>query len=284
MPRDIGSLGDRDRDQEPLAWQPWQPPVMPPQPPIITEGGEDQGVTGVSGARGRIGGDRLNTGELTAKAMRRHLDQVNLDQLSVPMDPAVIATANALGELGVVNGVAQVASAVARTTFSPDAIGASLGQFSEILANNTSKLMAVPGVGDALQAFGGAAGVAAGALGLKRELDEAKAKGLGPQQALGIASRAAQLVGGVAMALSPLCPALAPVGAVLMTGGAALSLGKLAYESRHDLAAGARKLGQKADRLDRIVSNNGAAMVGAGAPLKAISNHGANEAWKWITG
>jgi hypothetical protein len=181
----------------------------------------------------------------------------DLDALAVPLTPEAQAVANAIGELGVVHGVAQVAAAVARTPFGPDGLAASLGRFAENLTSVGDQLMAVPGVGDALQVFGGVGGVAAGALGLKRELDDIKARGLGPENALGIASRAAQLVGGFAMALSPLCPPLAAPAAALMTAGAALALGKLGWEHR--------------DTPMRIVSNNGASMV-------------AEPAWKWVTG
>jgi hypothetical protein len=123
--------------------------------------------------------------------------------------------------------------------------------------------------------------VVAGATGLKRELDDIARKGLGPEQALGVAAKAAQLVGGVAMALSPLCPALAPVGAAVMTAGAGLALGKLGWESREDLKGAAKLV---ANNTARIVSNNGSAIVANNAS-RIVSEHGVGSpAWGWVTG
>lgn len=301
MTREIGAIGDRRDPDEPLVWQPWQPPVLPPQP--APSSGEEEAVSGVSAAGSRrpvtapLQRDAVDTGDLTRNALSREaLKPLDLNQVRVPLSPQVEATADALGELGTVSAIGQVATAIARTPMAPDQLGTALGHFVDNLTRTSTQLLAVPGVGEALQTFGGVSGVVAGAVGLKRELEDVKARGLAPQQAAGIAARAAQLVGGVALALSPLCPALAPVGAAIMTAGAALSLGKLALAHRDDLKSAAGKAARiVSEHGAAIVSNNAARMAGTkggDANVRIISNNGSTlegkaagaNAFQWITG
>jgi hypothetical protein len=298
----IDPLGDRKEGAKELVWKPWQPPVVPlvPSQQLTTGTPDDGGVAPVS----RVSSDKNNTGHIAARAFSTVHMEMDINHLAVPLSPAAAATALALGELGTVSAIAQVAGAIAGTPVSPDNLSAALGHFTDHLTLSSTAIGALHGVGEALQVFGGVAGVVAGAVGLKAELDDVRAKGLSPDKALGIAARAAQLVGGVAMALSPLCPPLAAIGASIMTAGSALALGKLAFDHRDDIKRAAKKAsdiaGQAAtgirtaaDQVTKVISNNGASMSahavpGDTAPLRVISNNGGSAplstAFQWITG
>jgi hypothetical protein len=221
-----------------------------------------------------------------ALAQSLQLAPVDIDHIHVPGAPEKPSglsrlkdAAHMLGELGVVSAIGQVAAAYTRTTFDPGQIADSLGAFAKNLSGVADKLQQVPGVSEALSIFGGTGAIAAGALQLKSELEAAREKGPSLSAGLGAAAAAAQLVGGVATALTPLCPALAGAGAAILTAGAALKLGKLSWDNR-------QKAGQ-AIGAAKIISNNAANAVRSDV-ARIVANNGANavkvDPFAWMTG
>lgn len=158
-------------------------------------------------------------GELNFEAMA--------EEVAGPKATQAIQTAAALGELGVVATLGAVATAYARTTFDPEAVSASLSAFATHLQNVGEQVMAVPGVGDALMAFGGVGAIASG-VGMLNDALQAQDQGRGVFAAATAAAGAAKLVGGVATALSPFFPPLAAVGGLLTLSGVGLQLGAMA--------------------------------------------------------
>jgi hypothetical protein len=295
MVDEIEGIGRKRLSDEPMIWKPWQPP-----PGYVPPTKADDAVGGVSGtgpvARGpkpRIAGDRNGTGPLAVEAATRWLNQVkpvDLDSIAVPeaagakgpggAPPKLGDAAKALGELGVIASLTQVATAYTQTRVNFSDMASSLEAFAGNMSKVSEQLARVPGVSEALAAFGGVGGIVSGVMGFKEELDRVKQDGLNLGNGLGAAASAAQLVGGVATALGALCPPLAPVGASIMAAGAALKLGKLGWENRD-------KAQSAAEGALRVISDKGAAIVGNnGAAI--ISNNGANmvgdRAFNWITG
>jgi hypothetical protein len=185
-------------------------------------------------------------------------------------------TAARLGELGVVGALAAVAKAYTQTTFDPEAIGASLGKLVDNLQHVTGQLQALPGVGDALLALGGVGAIVSGVHGLCEGIAAAKSAEDTPekvQASLGAAAGAAKIVGGLALALTPFCPTLGAIGAILTAAGTAMDAGRAALENRVPLMRALKGVqfglaslvppGAKLaiDQASRIVSNNSAAMV-----------------------
>ena len=284
--REIQGIGGPRDDEEPLAWKPWQPPLTGPLAPQTPEGGGVEAVSGPAAARPRMGTDDLQLvsagwgASLGGPGFDFDALAAGVDRLNAP------AAARALGAAGTVAALSEVATACARTTFSPDAIAASLGAFAANLAAAGDRLAAVPGIGLALETFGGVGAVAAGVLTLRDELVDATAQGRGGlSRALGAATGAAKLVGGVAMALGSLVTPLAPVGAALLAAGAALELGKLGWDGREGLKAAA---GRASDGVARIISNNGGTISDA-EPARVIGNNGArlpaiSPGFAWLAG
>ncbi|MDB5095939.1 MAG: hypothetical protein JWM80_360 [Cyanobacteria bacterium RYN_339] len=268
MTQKIEGPGERRENEEPLTWKPWTPPVTAPAvsaPAVVTAATlhqlrvvQDANSTTTSGA---FALDEADAGSVV------------LDGLYVPLTPEAQAIADAIRDAGTVSAVGQVAVSLTQAPIAPGQLAIALERFTKHLVDVSDTLLRLPGVGQALQVFGGLSGVAAGALALKQEIDDLETAGRGPQDALDIAARAAQLVGGFALALSPLCPALAGAGAVIMTAGAALALGKLGWENRDDLKQAAKIV---SNNTARIVSNNGSSIV---------SDHGfGSPAWSWVVG
>jgi hypothetical protein len=295
MVDEIEGIGRKRLSDEPMIWKPWQPP-----PGYVPPTKTDDAVSGVSGAgpmaRGpkpRIAGDRNGTGPLAVEAATRWLNQVkpvDLDSIAVPeaagakgpggAPPKLGEAGKALGELGVIASLTQVATAYTQSRVSFSDMASSLEAFAGNMSKVSEQLAKVPGVSEALAAFGGVGGIVSGVMGFKEELDRVKQDGLNLGNGLGAAASAAQLVGGVATALGALCPPLAPVGASIMAAGAALKLGKLGWENRD-------KAQSAAEGAIKVISDKGAAIVGNnGAAI--ISNNGANmvgdRAFNWITG
>lgn len=289
MVDEIEGIGKKRKSEEPMVWKPWQPP--PGFVPPVAK-------TDDAPAERKVGGPRLSrdvngTGRLdwNAAARQMNLPQVDFDKIAVPGasgaqqagSSGLGDAAKALGELGVVSSLSQVAVAYARTPVSFSNLADSLEAFATNLTKVTDQLQHVPGVGEALLAFGGVGGVVSGVMGFKEELKSIQQDGLNLGNGLGVAASAAQFVGGVATALGTVCPALAPVGASIMAAGAGLKLGKLAWENRDKVKAGVEAAGKVVEKaVAPIVGNNGAAIV---------SNNGANMVggqaqgpWAWMTG
>lgn len=276
--REIQGIGGPRENDEPLVWKPWQPPVTGPLPPPAAAAVEAAGAVAPLPPARRMNTDDLQVaaGSWAAGLEGAKVDfeaiAAGLDRVNGP------AAARALGAAGTIAALSEVAAAYARTTFSPDAIAASLGAFADNLARAGADLAAAPGVGLAFEAFGGVGAVAAGVLTLRDELAGAAVEGRsGLSRALGAATGAAKLVGGVSMALGALVAPLAPVGAALLAAGAALELGRLGWDGRDAIKQAA---GKAADGLARVVSNNGASMADAAvkdglAPAKVVANNGA---------
>ncbi len=285
--REIQGVGGPSDNDAPLVWKPWQPPVTGPL--AVTEVAAIQAVSAVEAAPAarRMSTDDLQLASRGWSAGAGGL-AIDLDTIAAQVDSLNgPVAARALGAAGTITALSEVAAAYTRTTFSPDAIAASLGAFAENLATAGDRLAAVPGVGVALEAFGGVGAVASGVLTLRDELVGAAAQGRdGLARALGAATGAAKLVGGVAMALGAMVPPLAPVGAAILAAGAALELGKLGWEGREGLK---RAAGRAADGVSRIISNNGAAFSGDLAPVRVVANNGArmqvsNSGFAWLGG
>lgn len=303
MVDEIEGIGRKRKSDEPMIWKPWQPPpgYVPPTKPDDAVGGVSGAGPVARGPKPRIAGDRNGTGPLAVEAATRWLNQVkpiDLDSIAVP-EPAgangpngptgkVGEAARALGELGVIASLTQVAAAYTQTRVNFADMASSLEAFAGNMGRVSEQLAKVPGVSEALAAFGGVGGIVSGVMGFKEELASVKQDGLNMANGLGAAASAAQLVGGVATALGALCPPLAPVGASILAAGAALKLGKLGWENR-DTAKSAAEGALKviSDKGAAIVGDKGAAIVGNnGAAI--ISNNGANmvgdRSFNWITG
>lgn len=230
--------------------------------------------------------DRVHTGPLAQQAVSAAVTAgakaapaaSGMGEVQVPRTKAMSPTgrlksaALMLGELGVVGTLTQVAVAFSRTTFNPTELASSLGTFASNLNDVGEKLNAIPGVGAALAPFGGVGGIVTGVNNLKTEIASVREDGLNLGNGLGAAAAAARLVGGVAMALSPFCAPLAAVGGSITMAGAAFELGKLGWEQRGAIQAGAEKTGQaiggavrtigkQSEDVARLISNNGAAAV-----------------------
>lgn len=287
MVDEIEGIGRKRKSDEPMAWKPWTPPVgaAPPAPSAVPAAGP----AAPAAPRPRMTGDLNGTGPLKLPNPVA-LKSVDLDAIDVPGLPPtsgvqkVKDAAAMLGELGVVASLGQVAAAYSRTPVSFSHMAESLGAFAENLKQVSEQLHSVPGVGEALATFGGVGGVVAGVMGFKDELQAIKQDGLNLANGLGAASSAAQFVGGVATALSALCPPLAPVGASIMAAGAALKLGKLGWENRDKAKVAAQDI---ADKTARIIGDKGAAIVGNNSAA-IIASNGANmvreRPFAWMTG
>jgi hypothetical protein len=290
MVDEIEGIGKKRKSEEPMVWKPWQPP--PGFVPPVAKTDDAPAERKVDAPRMRR--DVNGTGPLNWNTAARQMNtpKVDFDQIAVPGGASAGSAglgeaAKALGELGVVSSLSQVAVAYANTPVSFAHLADSLGAFASNLSKVSDQLQKVPGVGEALLAFGGIGGVVSGVMGFKEELENVKQDGLNLGNGLGIAANAAQLVGGVATALGTLCPPLAPVGASIMAAGAGLKLGKLAWENRDQVKAGVEAAGKVVQQavektVQPIVGNNGAAI---------ISNNGANmvggqaqSPWAWMTG
>jgi hypothetical protein len=290
MVDEIEGIGKKRKSEEPLVWKPWTPPPGFAPPAAKVEAPKPME------AKPRLTGDRNGTGPLNLDAAVGKMlkaQKVDLDNIDVPgAAPAEhvgpVDAAKALGELGVIASLSQVALAYARTPVSFAHMAESLEAFASNLTKVTDQLHQVPGVGEALATFGGIGGVVAGVMGFKEELANIQQDGLNLGNGLGIASSSAQFVGGVATALSALCPPLAPVGASIMAASAALKLGKLGWENRSQLKAGAEAVGKAVQQTTRIVGDKGAAIVGNNSAA-IVANNGANmvgqrRPWAWMTG
>lgn len=265
---------------QPLQYRPWQPPP----------GWKVSAPAGLAADPvARMAGDRNQTGPLKLDFEGRKVD---VEAIGAKLRTEELqATGRALAELGVASTLTQAAVAFSQTTFDPAQIADSLGKFASNLSSVTEQVSKLPGVGEALQTFGGVGGIVTGALGLKDELTRAQAEGAPKPQLLSLASSAARLVGGVAMALSPFAPPLAAVGASIMMAGAALELGKLGWEHRDDLKKAARTAAEvlgkdhAAGGLSKIIANNGANAVQVDV-TRIVGNNGAaavaNPAWGWL--
>jgi hypothetical protein len=295
MVDEIEGIGRKRKSDEPMIWKPWQPPpgYVPPTKPDDAVGGVSGAGPVARGPKPRIAGDRNGTGPLAIEAATRWLNQVkpiDLDSIAIPETsgakgpngPAAKAgdAAKALGELGVIAGLTQVAAAYTQTRVNFADMASSLEAFAGNLGRVSEQLAKVPGVSEALAAFGGVGGIVSGVMGFKEELASVKQDGLNLGNGLGAAASAAQLVGGVATALGALCPPLAPVGASIRAAGAGHKLGKLGWENRD-------KAQSAAEGALKVISDKGAAIVGNnGAAI--ISNNGANmvgdRSFNWITG
>lgn len=286
MVDEIEGIGRKRKSDEPMAWKPWTPPpgaALPPAGPTAS------GPASPPAPRPRMTGDLNGTGPLKLPNPVA-LKPVDLDSIDVPGLPPTSGVqkikdaATMLGELGVVASLGQVAAAYSRTPVSFSNMAESLGAFADNLKQVSEQLHSVPGVGEALATFGGVGGVVAGVMGFKDELQNIKQDGLNLANGLGAASSAAQFVGGVATALSALCPPLAPVGASIMAAGAALRLGKLGWENRDKAKLAAQDI---ADKAARIVGDKGAAIVGNNSAA-IIASNGANmvreRPFAWMTG
>jgi hypothetical protein len=200
--------------------------------------------------------------------------KLGLDAAEQPGTVSNIATA--LGELGVVGALAEVAKAYTQTTFDPAAIGSSLGKLADNLQQITSKVKCMPGVGDALTELGGLGSIISGVKSLREGVAAAKSAEDTPekvQASVGAAAGAAKIVGGLATALSPFCAPLGAVGAALTAAGVAFDAGKVAMENRVPLKQALmgiqlRMTGmippavrQKVNDAARIVANNSSAIV-----------------------
>lgn len=254
-----------------LQFKPWQPP---PGWKVASP------VGAPAEAAPRMAGDRNQTGPLKLDMNNTKVDVEAIGAQLASEEMQRIG--RALAEFGVVGTLTQAAVAFSQTTFDPARIAESLGQFASNLSNVTEQVSRLPGVGDALQVFGGVGGIVTGALGLKEELTRAQAEGAPKPQMLSLAASAARLVGGVALALSPFAPPLAAVGASVAMAGAALELGKLGWEHRDDLkkAAGFGR-DRLAGGLAQIVANNGANAVQVDV-TKIVGNNGSNAPWAWL--
>lgn len=224
-------------------------------------------VAGVGSAR--MGGDAAGLsqrlGGLDAGTRAVDLDAIRVPDELVGAGQAARA-GEALAELGVVTTLSQVAVAFTQARFSPGEIAESLGRFATNMTEVAEQLNRLPGVGPALEVFGGVGGIVTGLAGLKQVLAETRNEGPSLARGLEAAASAARLVSGVAMALAPVCAPLAAVGGTIALAGAALELGKLGWEKRPSSQASAG--------ATPIISNNGANMVGL--DLK--------QPWAWLTG
>lgn len=295
MVDEIEGIGRKRNSDEPMIWKPWQPPpgYVPPSKPDDAVGGVSGTSSVARGPKPRIAGDRNGTGPLAIEAATRWLNQVkpiDLDSIAIPETAGAKGpggptqqlgdAAKALGELGVIASLTQVATAYTQTRVNFADMAGSLEAFAGNLSKVSEQLAGVPGVSEALAAFGGVGGIVSGVMGFKEELANVKQDGLNLGNGLGVAASAAQLVGGVATALGALAPPLAPVGASILAAGAALKLGKLGWENRD-------KARSAAEGALKVISDKGAAIVGNnGAAI--ISNNGANmvgeRSFNWITG
>lgn len=292
MVDEIEGIGRKGKADEPLAWKPWQPPVTaaPAAAPARAPLPKPE-------AAPRMRGDRNGTGPLSLDAAVQGLAKakpVDLDAIDIPHIPGVTNVqkvkdaATMLGELGVVAALAQVATAYARTPISFSNMAESLGAFAENMTKVSAQLSAMPGVGEALATFGGVGGVVAGVMGFKEELKNIKQDGFNMANGLGVASSAAQLVGGVATALGLICPPMAPLGASIMAAGAALRLGKLGWENRDKVKVATENVRSAVERTARIVGDKGAAIVSENSAAIIANNSaamsGGGRSFAWMTG
>lgn len=296
MVDEIEGIGRKRKSDEPMAWKPWQPPVVPQAPAAKPAAPAPQGPVA------RIGGDRNGTGPLKLDAAINQLGKtkaVDVDGVALPGEPVGEVSkpgmvqrlgdaAQALGELGVVASLGQVAAAYVQTPVSFSHMAESLEAFAGNLAKVSEQLHQVPGVGEALAAFGGVGAIVSGVMGFKEELESVQQDGPNLGNGLGAAASAGQLVGGVATALSALCPPLAPVGASILAASAAFKLGKLGWENRDKLAAAAQNaLKVVGDKGAAIVGDRGAAIVANNSAAIVANNSAAmtgGRPFAWMTG
>ena len=294
-----GVGGPRDHD-EPLVWKPWQPPVVPAAPatgPLARGAGGEP----LDAPRPRVATDELSVTHAASGQMVGPTEWPEPKMLPAEVDAFFAAEATpALTKLGTVERLRDVSRALSRPTFDAEGIAGALGGFVDHLDLMGGEIAGVSGVGLALEALGGMGAIVSGARLLRDELNRANEQGRsGLRSALGASVGAAKLVGGMAMALSAIVPALLPVAGTALLAGAALQIGLSAWERRGAKAkAGSAAAPVAPPAPMRVVSNNGASAPSASAaraiperaePLRVLANNGArmqtdSVSFSWLEG
>lgn len=197
-------------------------------------------------------------------------DALTIAEVSGKAVNGIQKAGKALGAVGVVAALGELGSMLAKSPVDLSGVIGCLGELGQNLASAAGELAKFPGLTKALQVFGGIGGVIGGIMQLKDTLADMKENGASLSNITGALAGGATLVGGVCMALTPIFPPLAAVGAGLTLAGAALNLGKLAI-----------------DNWDGIKQTGAQAVEAVGAGVKTVANaigDGASRAWSWLSG
>lgn len=205
------------------------------------------GIEGVGGGTGALRRTVSAVSNTVANTSDSTIEAVN--QANAARDAAGLRDTRPLGRVAnssnLVKGLGVAGMAAGLVTFAKAAkdgnINDMIGGLSDVAANMASMLEAcknVPGGLELIKKLGGPAAIIGGITSAIAALKDAKANGLNAGNAMRMASGVLTSVAGVAM----MVPGGQPVAAAAAAIAGGLSLGALAYDSREQIAAGAKKV------------------------------------------